>query len=72
MKDKNITVATFPNILDAKIFQNRLTLEGIESYLIDANMFLYYVSGDTVGGVRLVVKESDAEKAKRIIEEARA
>lgn len=71
-EEKLITIASFPNITEAKIFMDKLSMEGIESYIADANMFFDYpVSSETTGGVRLNIRESDLDKASRIINEGR-
>lgn len=64
MEDKLITIATYSSISDAYIFKNVLDLEGIESFVADSNLsFTPAVSSPHDGGVRLSVKDTDAERA---------
>lgn len=64
MKDKLITIDTYGTISEAYIFKNILELEGIESFVTDANLMLEPpVVSPTEGLVRLSVKEEDAARA---------
>jgi hypothetical protein len=63
-----VTVATFPEAIEAHIFRNRLETEGIPSVLADENI----VSNQpwhtiAYGGVKLRVRQQDQERAEAII-----
>jgi hypothetical protein len=63
-----VTVATFPEAIEAHIFRNRLEAEGIPSVLADENI----VSNQpwhtiAYGGVKLRVRQQDQERAAEII-----
>lgn len=63
-KDKLITIGTYGTISEAYIFKNILELEGIESFVADANLMLEPpIVSTTEGMVRLAVKDSDAARA---------
>jgi hypothetical protein len=67
-----VTVATFPEAIEAHIFRNRLEAEGIPSVLADENI----VSNQpwhsiAYGGVKLRVRQQDRERAADIIAEIR-
>jgi len=63
-----VTVATFNYPLEAHLARTKLESEGIEGFVADEHMinanWLYSIA---VGGVKLWVKESDAERAARIL-----
>lgn len=65
-----VTVATFNYPLEAHLHRAKLESEGIDSIVVDEHMihanWLYNIA---VGGVKLQVRESDAEKALRILGE---
>jgi DNA-directed RNA polymerase subunit RPC12/RpoP len=68
ISEKIVTIATFTYPLEARLSQAKLESEGIPSFVADENI----VSANqfyslAVGGVRLQVKESDAENALRIL-----
>jgi hypothetical protein len=63
-----VTVATFPEAIEAHIFRNRLEAEGIPCVLADENI----VSNQpwhsiAYGGVKLRVRQQDQERAADII-----
>lgn len=63
-----VTVATFPEAIEAHIFRNRLEAEGIPSVLADENI----VSNQpwhsiAYGGIKLRVRQQDQERAAEII-----
>jgi hypothetical protein len=67
-----VTVATFPEAIEAHIFRSRLESEGIPSMLADENI----VSNQpwhsiAYGGVKLRVRQQDRERAAEIIAEIR-
>jgi hypothetical protein len=58
------TIATFPTPEDAHLFRAFLGSQGIEASLNDEHfvqLFWYY--SNTIGGVRVVVDDSDADNA---------
>jgi len=62
--DKLITIGTYGTISEAYIFKNILDLEGVESFVSDANLMLQPpIVSPRDGMVRLSVKESDAARA---------
>ena len=70
MADKLVTIAEFANNVEAQMTGEALELEGIEYFIADEHIasiapHLTHV----VGGIKLRVKESDAEKAKKILED---
>lgn len=74
-EDNNIvmvTVATFPEAIEAHIYRNRLEADGIPSVIADENV----VSNQpwhsiAYGGVKLRVRAQDQEKALALINEIR-
>ncbi|MDE2755718.1 MAG: DUF2007 domain-containing protein [Acidobacteriota bacterium] len=64
-----ITIASFDHTLDANLAKTRLEAEGIDCILTDehiTSMNWFWVPA--IGGVRLQVRESDAERAVEILE----
>ena len=64
-----ITIASFDHTLDANLAKTRLEAEGIDCVLTDehiTSMNWFWVPA--IGGVRLQVRESDAERAVEILE----
>ncbi len=64
MSDTFVTVETFYHEYEALIVKARLDAEGIENRLADANMGSMYPG---VVGVRLLVREDDRERVRRIL-----
>ena len=65
---KLIQLHYFYNITDAAIMKSRLATHNIEAVIFDENISsVYPMFGQTLGGIRLMVKESDFEKAKLIL-----
>ena len=62
-KDKTITLHTYPDVTEAKMIQDKLKENGIDSFLNDENV----LGMDPVAGVELKVFEKDKAKAERII-----
>lgn len=63
-----VTVATFPDVAEAQLAQERLEGEGIRAFVIDAQTagvlpFLTPVSG----GVRLQVAPGDEQRAREVL-----
>lgn len=63
-----VTVATFDLMPDAHIALGRLQAEGIECWLADENLvqtdWLYSIA---VGGIKLQVRQIDAERAREAL-----
>ena len=60
MKNKLVIFKTFNNPLDANITKGLLETNGIESFLQDENtVYANPVFTTAIGGVKLLVKESD-------------
>ena len=72
MSEKLITIATFNQPIEANIAKTRLASEDIECFLLDENATalggeLNYIA---TGGIKLQVRESDAETASAILQNA--
>jgi hypothetical protein len=61
-----VTVATFAAPWEAQLAQARLETEGIDSRLTDENLARLGLS-NAIGGVRLQVREEDAELAAQVL-----
>ena len=65
-----IVFKTFDNPIDAYLLKTKLKSEGIRSYLFDENIIsinpLYNL---TLGGIKLMINNSDLEKSNAILEE---
>ncbi|KAA5546532.1 putative signal transducing protein [Adhaeribacter rhizoryzae] len=74
-EDNNIvlvTVATFPEAIEAHIYRNRLEAEGIPSVIADENIISNQPwHSIAYGGVKLRVRAQDQEKASALINEIR-
>jgi hypothetical protein len=66
--DELVTVASFPDVPEAQLARERLELEGVQAFVIDALTagVMPYLAGST-GGVRLQVVAKDAERAREIL-----
>ncbi len=62
-QDKTMILHTYNDMLEAKMIQDKLTENGIESFLNDENV----MGLDPVGGVELRIFEKDAAAAQKII-----
>jgi hypothetical protein len=72
MEEEITLLGTYANITEASIDQNILNLSGIESSVSDANLsFDNSVPGHDFGGVRLMVRTEDLQKAKQALHEQR-
>ncbi len=62
-----VTVATFTDLPEAELARERLELEGIRAFVLDAQTagVMPYVTGST--GIRLQVEPQEAERAKEIL-----
>ena len=63
-----MTVASFSDVSEAELAKERLGLEGIRAFVIDAQTagVMPFLTGST-GGVRLQVGQRDAERAREIL-----
>lgn len=67
-----VTVATFPEAIEAHIYRNRLEAEGIPSVIADENVVTNQPwHSIAYGGVKLRVRAQDQEKALALINEIR-
>lgn len=67
-----VTVATFPEAIEAHIYRNRLENEGIPSFIADENVITNQPwHSIAYGGVKLRVRAQDQEKALALINEIR-
>lgn len=62
-QDKTIVLHTYIDMLEAKMIQDKLKENGIESFLNDENV----LGLDPVGGAELRIFEKDKEEAEKII-----
>jgi hypothetical protein len=62
-----VTVATFTDVPQAELARERLELEGIRAFVLDAQTggVMPYVTDIT--GIRLQVEPGDADRAKEIL-----
>jgi hypothetical protein len=65
--DELVTVATFTDVPEAELARERLELEGIRAFVLDAAAggVMPYIAEST--GVRLQVEPKDAERAREIL-----
>ena len=66
--DDLVTIASFPDVAEAELAKERLEIEGIRAFVVDAQTagvmpFLTSASG----GVRVQVQPKDIERAKEIL-----
>jgi hypothetical protein len=62
-KERTVTLHIYPEITQAKMMQNKLKENGIDSFLNDENV----LGMDPVGGVELKVFEDDKSNAEKIL-----
>ena len=65
--DKFVTLRTFFDATEAHIIKGLLESEGIEVYLLDEHSAAYVYTPIAVGGMRLVVRQSDIEMAEEVL-----
>lgn len=66
---KDVVVAAYPEALAAHLARVRLEAEGIESWIDDENFSsIYPLYTGTIGGVKLKVREEDANLASQVIQ----
>lgn len=66
--DDLVTVAAFADVSEAELAKERLELEGVLAFVMDAQTsgVMPFLTSAT-GGVRVQVKPADAQKAKEIL-----
>jgi hypothetical protein len=66
--DELVTVATFSDAPEADLARQRLELEGIPAFVMDAQTagVMPYLAG-AMGGVRVQVEPKDLQRAKEIL-----
>lgn len=70
MENRLVTVATFQYSFEAQFARGRLESEGIYCFLADENIVgIAWIYANAVGGIKLQVREEDAERALEILEE---
>lgn len=70
MEDSLTTIATFLHLLEAQVARGLLEAAGIECVLLDEYAAgIHWAHGD-LGGIRLQVKESEAEVARALLASA--
>ena len=68
MNEKLIQIHSFDNPIDANMLKSKLESEGIECFLPDENTVSTYMFLSTaVGNIKVMIKESDYDKAKKVI-----
>jgi len=67
--DDLVTVASFPDVAEAQLARERLELEGVGAFVIDAQVagVMPFLTNST-GGVRVQVKPTDLERAREILQ----
>lgn len=63
IQDQTIILHTYNDMLEAKMIQDKLKENGIESFLNDENV----MGLDPMGGAELKIFEKDKEAAEKII-----
>jgi hypothetical protein len=68
MNEDLVTVAAFPDVAEAELAKDRLELEGIRAFVIDAQTagVMPYLTGAS-GGVRVQVAPADLERAREVL-----
>lgn len=71
MSTQLVTVATFDTPIDAEIAKNKLESVGVRAFLADeATIRMASYLGPAMGGVKLLVLDSDVESARSVLEPA--
>jgi|ERR1017187_3133690 DNA-directed RNA polymerase subunit RPC12/RpoP len=71
MNDGFITIASYPEPLEANLMRSKLLSEDIECILLDENLIsVQPFYSNAIGGIRLQVHEDDAMRAKEILDES--
>ena len=70
MPDDLVVVAAFPYLVDAELCRLKLESAGIESVLLNTELFSTDpLSAPADGGVRVMVRKQDAVKARKTLRE---
>ena len=70
MQEELITIATFSRPMEAHLTKARLETEGVECFITDEfTVAANWLFSNAIGGVKLKVKESDAQKAAEILQQ---
>jgi hypothetical protein len=73
MTDTTVVIATFQSPVEANIARTRLEEHGISCRLDDENMMVADpLLGAAVGGIKLVIREDDADEAVEVLRDAPA
>jgi hypothetical protein len=66
--DELVTIVTYPDTAEALLAKERLELEGVRAFVIDAQTagVMPYLTSST-GGVRVQVAPEDLQKAREIL-----
>jgi len=67
-EDKLVTIATFSYAPEMGLVRSKLESEGIECFVKDELSSQTYIY-NAIGGIKLQVRESDAERAAKIVNE---
>lgn len=65
LQDQTIVLHTFSDMLEAKMIQDKLQANGIESFLANENV----MGLDPIGGAELKIFEKDKEAAQKVMAE---
>jgi len=69
MSDEFETVRSFWSAEEAQLARIRLEMEGVHAYLEDETLVgMAWIEANAVRGAKLLVKSSDAERAKQILD----
>jgi hypothetical protein len=71
MSDDLETIATFNQGMEAELAKASLEREGIQSFVADQCFATFYGSVQA-GGIKLMVRSSEAQRARTVLEAAKA
>jgi len=68
MENELVTVASFPDVAEAQLARERLELEGIRAFVMDAQTggVMPFLTSST-GGIHVQVDPKDAERAREVL-----
>lgn len=67
------TIASYTSPIEAHIAKGRLEAEGIQAFIADEHhIWANWMYSNALGGVKIQVREEDAEQAKTILEQDQA
>lgn len=73
MAQKLVTIARFQDPVEAALARNRLEAAGIKAALSDENLVaMDWLLTNAIGGIKLMVLDSDSDRAVDVLEEAAA